>query len=108
MAEENISSIADPLWKEKRYQERFYEVFTLRRERFGRCCLDMPDERDWPLIDLWWLSLDVYKGLLITTAQGKGKYVRVGNVWFHDPMDLVDGVMPPKILKEEYEEIILL
>lgn len=104
---ESPSLYIDSPWKKKQIEERYYDVLTLRGESFGRCCLDMPNEKSWGLADLWWLSLSMYEGLLITKGQKKGEYLRVGIVWFHDPANTVDG-RPPEFSEEEYEEVILL
>jgi hypothetical protein len=104
---ENLSLSADPPWEKKRIQEKYYDVFTLQGESYGRCCLDMPNERNWSLTELWWLSMSMYEGLLITNAQKKGEYLRVGKVWFVDPDNTVNGY-PLEFSEEEYEEVNLL
>jgi len=73
----------------------------MKGKSIGRCCLDMPNERPWSSTSLWWLTLDTYDGILITTAQNQGEFIRVGQVWSLDPSGA------PNIPEEEYKEVIL-
>jgi hypothetical protein len=98
---ESSSSIARPPWDEKRCQERLWSVSDMKGKSIGRCCLDMPNERPWSSATLWWLTLDTYDGILITTAQNQDEFIRVGQVWSLDPSGA------PNIPEEEYEEVIL-
>ena len=104
---ENLPSSADTPRKEKRIQERYCDVFTLQGESCGRCCLDIPDEKDWSLTELWWLSLSMYEGLLITSAGKKGEYIRAGQVWFVG-RDNTDSGLPSEFPEKEYQEVLLL
>jgi Heterokaryon incompatibility protein (HET) len=90
---------SDPLWRVKRLQERYFDVLDIHGAWIGRCCMDMPTELG-STRTLWWLSLDVYGGILIQKGIREGQFSRVGQVWcandyhiwWEEPEDLYEDV----------------
>ncbi|KAK3369591.1 heterokaryon incompatibility protein-domain-containing protein [Lasiosphaeria ovina] len=74
-------------WQDKRLLERMREVYmytpdTEGKRRMGRCSIDMPGEKEWDTMELWWVELgDAYaygSGLLVARADVGDAFVRVG------------------------------
>jgi hypothetical protein len=86
-------------WRDNRIMHRRRQVHTPEGEWIGKCVLDMPDERDWDAMELWWVKVNVRERGLLVTKDCKGDvFVRVGKV-----CRAGDGVLP----ETEIAEILL-
>ena len=98
-----ITSLSStPTWKDKKIEERYYDVYTLEGEIFARCCLDMPTEHEWGATNLLWLRLSYRDGLLLTSSEKKGEYLRAGLVWVLDKSNCSLGS------EDDFENVTLL
>ncbi|KAH9208316.1 hypothetical protein DL95DRAFT_395425, partial [Leptodontidium sp. 2 PMI_412] len=69
-------------WRDSRMMHRQRQVYTPEGELLGKCILDMPDERDWDVTELWWVKVNVLESGVLVAKDCKGDaFVRVGAVW---------------------------
>ena len=94
-------------WRDElRQVDRSFEVQTPDGTRMTRRVIDIPDERDWDMTDIWWAKLDVYSSrLLITKADEGDAFVRVGTASASSESPNDDR---PRFPETEIVEIILI
>jgi hypothetical protein len=78
-------------WIDSRIMHRQRQVHTPEGKSIGLCVLDMPDERDWDVTELWWVKVDVRGSGVLVMKDCKGDaFVRVGVV------SGLDGIYVPE------------